>query len=81
MKKVRKALSNKNGFSYIPVCIFTLIVVNEIINYIKDYRYDAEQIARVMNSDINLIALKISHLIETQRLKLREIEHNSRFLK
>lgn len=54
---------------------------NEIINYIKDYRYDAEQIARVMNSDINLIALKISHLIETQRLKLREIEHNSRFLK
>ena len=27
MKKVRKALSNKNGFSYIPVCIFTLIVV------------------------------------------------------
>ena len=54
---------------------------NEIINYIKDYRYDAEQIARVMNSDINLIALKISHLIETQRLKLREIEHNSRFVK
>ena len=27
MKKVRKALNNKNGFSYIPVCIFTLIVV------------------------------------------------------
>ena len=53
---------------------------NEIIQYIKYYNYDAEQIARAMNSDINLIALKISHLIEAKGLRLRGIEHNSRFL-
>ena len=52
----------------------------EILNYIKYYEYDAEQIARAMNSDINLIALKISHLIE-MGYDLRGIECNSRFLR
>ena len=52
----------------------------EILNYIKYYEYDAEQIARAMNSDINLIALKISHLIE-MGYNLRGIECNSRFLR
>lgn len=37
MKKVRKALNNKNGFSYIPVCIFTLIVVM-VIGILMQYR-------------------------------------------
>lgn len=49
-------------------------------NYLKYYEYDAEQIARAMNSDINLIALKISHLIE-MGYNLRGIECNSRFLR
>ena len=52
----------------------------EILNYLKHYEYDAEQIARAMNSDINLIALKISHLIE-MGYNLRGIESNSRFLR
>ena len=52
----------------------------EILNYIKYYEYDAEQIAHAMNSDINLIALKISHLIE-MGYNLRGIECNSRFLR
>lgn len=49
-------------------------------NYLKFYEYDAEQIARAMNSDINLITLKISHLIE-MGYNLRGIECNSRFLR
>ena len=47
MKKVRKALNNKNGFSYIPVCIFTLIVVMVIgilMQYAFIYHVAREQI-------------------------------------
>ena len=40
----------------------------------------AEQIARAMGTDINLVALKIAHLAETG-YDLRRIEHRSDFLK
>lgn len=53
---------------------------DELLEYIRYYRFDAEQIARAMKSDINLVALKISHLIE-MGYNLRGLEHNSRFLK
>ena len=65
-----------------PTIILAAITLDdrEILNYLKYYEYDAEQIARVMNSDINLIALKISHLIE-MGYNLRGIECNPRFLR
>jgi len=42
--------------------------------------YTSEQIARAMETDINLVALKIAHLAETG-YDLRRIEHKSDFLK
>lgn len=57
-----------------------LLPDDEVTDYIYNYHYDAEQIARVMNTDINLVALKISHL-RSEGHALRELEHNPRFLK
>lgn len=42
-----------------------LLDTNEVLEYIYDYGYTSEQIARAMNTDINLVALKIAHLAET----------------
>ncbi len=52
----------------------------EILEYIYDYNYNSEQIARAMDSDINLVALKIAHLAESSP-DLRKIEYRSDFLK
>lgn len=41
-----------------------LIDSDELLDYIYTYRYSAEQIARAMDTDINLVALKIAHLTE-----------------
>lgn len=53
---------------------------DELLDYIYHYRYSAEQIARAMNTDINLVALKIAHLNELG-YDLRPLEHRSDFLK
>lgn len=42
-----------------------LLDTNEVLEYIYNYGYTSEQIARAMNTDINLVALKIAHLAET----------------
>lgn len=42
--------------------------------------YDTEQIARALNSDINLVALKVDTLV-SQGYRLRQQEHRSDFLK
>ena len=42
--------------------------------------YDVEQIALALDSDINLVALKIAHL-KNQGYKLKQIDHHSDFLK
>ena len=52
---------------------------DEILEYIH-YGYDIEQIARAMNSDINLVALKVDILI-SQGYNLRPQEHKNDFLK
>ena len=52
----------------------------ELLEYIYRYRYSAEEIAHAMNTDINLVALKIAHLTELG-YDLRPIEHRSDFLK
>jgi Zn-dependent peptidase ImmA (M78 family) len=42
--------------------------------------YDSEQIARCMNSDINLVALKVDALVRNGQ-PFRTLDHNSKFLK
>ncbi len=53
---------------------------DEVLSYIYDYGYPAEQIACAMSTDINLVALKIVHLA-TIGYNLRSLEHKSNFLK
>lgn len=57
-----------------------LLDTNEVLEYIYDYGYTSEQIARAMNTDINLVALKIAHLAETG-YDLRRQDFRSDFLK
>lgn len=57
-----------------------LLPDEEILRYIYDYGYDADQIARALSADVNLIALKIQSLRESG-YPLREINHDSTFLK
>ena len=57
-----------------------LLDTDEILEYIYDYGYTSEQIARAMGTDINLVALIIAHLAESG-YDLRRIEHRSDFLK
>lgn len=53
---------------------------DELMEYIYQYRFSAEQIARAMHTDINLVALKIAHLNQLG-YDLRPIDHKSNFLK
>lgn len=57
-----------------------LLDSGELLDYIYNYRYTAEQIARAMDTDINLVALKIAHL-NSLGYDLRPIDHRSDFLK
>ena len=57
-----------------------LIDNEELLDYIYTYRYSAEQIARAMDTDINLVALKIAHLTELG-YDLRPVNHRSDFLR
>lgn len=57
-----------------------LLDTNEVLEYIYQYEYTSEQIAFAMQTDINLVALKVAHLIETG-YDLRRQEHQSDFLK
>ncbi|MDD5923760.1 MAG: ImmA/IrrE family metallo-endopeptidase [Clostridia bacterium] len=57
-----------------------LLDTDEVLEYIYQYGYTSEQIARAMHTDINLVALKIAHLAETG-YNLRRIDHQSDFLK
>ena len=53
---------------------------NEVLRYIYEYGYTAEQIASAMSTDINLVALKVAHLA-TLGYNLHALEHKSNFLK
>lgn len=57
-----------------------LIDTDELLDYIYHYHYSAEQIARAMETDINLVALKIAHLAELG-YDLRPVDHRSDFLR
>ena len=51
-----------------------------MLGYIFDCRYDAEQIAGVMNTDINLVALKAAQLT-AKGFNLNPLESKADFLK
>ena len=53
---------------------------DEVLEYIYGYGYTAEQIARAMGTDINLVALKVAHL-STLGYNLQPLEYKSDFLK
>lgn len=57
-----------------------LLDTDELLEYVYNYGYTSEQIARAMRTDINLVALKIAHLAETG-YDLRRIDHRSDFLR
>ena len=57
-----------------------LLDTDEVLDYVYHYGYTSEQIARAMGTDINLVALKVANLAETNR-GLRPVEHRSDFLK
>lgn len=57
-----------------------LLDTDVILDYIYRYGYTSEQIARAMDTDINLVALKVAHLAETG-YPLHQLEHRSDFLK
>ena len=53
---------------------------DEILRYIYEYVYTAEQIACTMSTDINLVALNVTDLA-TLGYNLHALEHKSNFLK
>ena len=57
-----------------------LLDTDEVLDYVYNFGYTSEQIAKAMSTDINLVALKVAHLAETNR-GLRPVEHRSDFLK
>ena len=52
---------------------------DKTIQLIRD-GYDSEQIARSLNSDINIVALKVDNLVRGGQ-PFRTIDHDSQFLK
>ena len=58
----------------------TLLDTDEVLDYVYNFGYTSEQIAKAMSTDINLVALKVAHLAESTR-GLRPIEHRADFLK
>ena len=57
-----------------------LLDTDEVLDYVYNFGYTSEQIAKAMSTDINLVALKVAHLAESNR-GLRPIEHRADFLK
>ena len=57
-----------------------LLDTDEVLDYVYNFGYTSEQIAKAMSTDINLVALKVAHLAESNR-GLRPIEHRADCLK
>ena len=57
-----------------------LLDTDEVLDYVYNFGYTSEQIAKAMETDINLVALKVAHLAESNR-GLRPMEHRADFLK
>ncbi|MBQ1380423.1 MAG: hypothetical protein IIY79_00250 [Ruminococcus sp.] len=57
-----------------------LLDEDEMLELIYNYQYDAEQIAKTMRSDINLVALKVAELARCGH-NFRQLECRADFLK
>lgn len=57
-----------------------LIDTDIILDYIYNYGYTAHEIAQAMNTDINLVALKITQLVSLG-YNLKSVDHKSDFLR
>ena len=57
-----------------------LLPTEEVLSYIYEFGFDAEQIAQTMCSDINLVALKVADLRNSGH-DLRGLDYDSKFLK
>jgi len=57
-----------------------LLDTEELLNYIYTYGYNSEEIAQVMETDINLVTLKVAHLAQTGHKIVRQ-DYRSDFLK
>lgn len=57
-----------------------LLDTDELLEYVFQYRYSAEQIAQAMETDVNLVALKIASL-NAMGYKIRLTDYQSDFLK
>ncbi|MDO4632467.1 MAG: ImmA/IrrE family metallo-endopeptidase [Eubacteriales bacterium] len=62
------------------VCAELLLDTEEVLSYIYREHYTAAQIARIMHTDINLVALKVAHL-DAVGYRLHPQEFRSDFLR
>ncbi len=73
-------MTTKSEYEANIVAAEILLDTDELLDYVYRYGYTSEQIAKAMNTDINLVALKVAHLAETG-YDLHRLEHRSDFLK
>lgn len=73
-------MKNKPEYEANVVAADILLDDDEILEYIYDYHYSAEQIASILGTDINLVALKVSELIRRGH-QFKGVDYRSDFLK
>ncbi|MDO4620357.1 MAG: ImmA/IrrE family metallo-endopeptidase [Lachnospiraceae bacterium] len=73
-------MKTKPEFEANIVCSEILLDSEELLSYIYEDHYTSEEIARIMHTDINLVALKAAHL-SSIGYGIRQQEFRSDFLK
>lgn len=73
-------MANRREYEANVVAAEILLPNKDILELIYNYQYDAEQIAKKLNSDINLVAIKIATLNQ-KGYNFNQIEHKNDFLK
>lgn len=73
-------MKSKPGYEANIVATEILMDSDEVLLYIYEYGYTAEQIASAMSTDINLVVLKVAHLTMLG-YNLHAPEHKINFLK
>ncbi len=61
------------------ICAELLLDTDEVLSYIYDDHYTVDEIACIMHTDINLVALKVAHLTAIG-YKLNSPDYHSNFL-
>lgn len=73
-------MTTKSEYEANIIAAEILLDTKEVLEYVYDYGYTSEQIAKAMHTDINLVALKIAHMVECG-YDLRKQNYRSDFLK